>query len=187
MRDQARQVAWTSSWKRQLKEKITQKNYTRCLNQFTLPKLSLERQIFYVSVKMQVDDSKSCQETDLVDLEVPTDENFVAASWAVGGRAQENSLHLFYIFLLARLWTHGRCIVGSCAFSFGRLGLKRVNLVVCVCLLCVCLKILKKLRSRIHLLPFSDFQDVYFDALLQRKLGIKLCSNCCCYGNSKRI
>jgi len=29
---------------------------------------------------MQVDVSKSCQETDLVDLEVPTDENFVAAS-----------------------------------------------------------------------------------------------------------
>ena len=48
---------------------------------------------------MQVDVSKSCQETDLVDLEVPTDENFVAASWAVGGRAQESSLrfvlHMF--------------------------------------------------------------------------------------------
>jgi hypothetical protein len=29
---------------------------------------------------MQVDVSKSCQETDLVDLEVPTDEKFIAAS-----------------------------------------------------------------------------------------------------------
>jgi len=52
---------------------------------------------------MQVDVSKSCQETDLVDLEVPTDENFVAASWAVGGRAQESLLRLSYICLLERL------------------------------------------------------------------------------------
>ncbi len=51
---------------------------------------------------MQVDVSKSCQETDLIDLEVLTDENFVAASWAVGGRAQESSLRLFYICLLER-------------------------------------------------------------------------------------
>ena len=52
---------------------------------------------------MQVDVSKSCQETDLVDLEVPTDEIFVAASRAVDGRAQESSLRLFYICLLERL------------------------------------------------------------------------------------
>ncbi len=52
---------------------------------------------------MQVDVSKSCQETDLVDLEVPTDENFVAASWVAGGRAQKSSLRLFYICLLERL------------------------------------------------------------------------------------
>jgi hypothetical protein len=90
-----------------------------------------------------------------------------------------------YVYLSG--WgTHGSCVVGSCAFSVGRLGLKRVNLVLSVCLLCVCLEISKKLRSRIHLLPFSDFQDVYFDSSFQRKLGIKLRSNCCCYGNSKK-
>ena len=62
-----------------------------------------------------------------------------------------------------------------------------MNLVLGVCFLCVCLKISKKLRSRIHLLPFSDFEDVYFDSSFPRKLGIKLRSNCCCYGNSKKI
>ncbi len=136
---------------------------------------------------MQVDVSKSCQETDLVDLEVPTDENFVAASWAIGGRAQESCCVCSTYVYLSGWRTHGNCVVGSCAFSVGRLGFKRVNLVLSVCLLCACLEISKKLRSRIHLLPFSDFQDVYFNSSFQRKLGIKLRSICCCYGNLKKI
>jgi hypothetical protein len=63
-------------------KKTTQKNYTKILkkNLFTLPKLNLERKSFKFLYKMQVDVSKSCQETDLVDLEVPTDEKFIAAS-----------------------------------------------------------------------------------------------------------
>ena len=48
-----------------------------------------------------------------------------------------------------------------------------MNLVLSVCLLCVCLEISKKLRSRIHLLPFSDFQDVYFDSSFLTEIGYK--------------
>ena len=87
---------------------------------------------------MQVDVSKSCQETDLVDLEVPTDENFVAASWAASGRAQEIRCVCSTYVYLSGWGTHGNCVVGSCAFSVGRLGFKRVNLVLgVVCCVCV--------------------------------------------------
>ena len=63
-------------------KKTTQKKLHKNIekNLFTLPKLNLERKSFKFLYKMQVDVSKSCQETDLVDLEVPTDEKFIAAS-----------------------------------------------------------------------------------------------------------
>ena len=155
---------------------------------FTLPKLNLERKnLLSFLFKMQVDVSKSCQETDLVDLEVPTDEiSLRRLELLVGVLKRVRCVCSTYVYLSG--WgTHGNCVVGSCAFSVGRLGFKRVNLVLSVCLLCVCLEISKTLRSRIHLLPFSEFQDVYFDASFRRKLGIKLRSNCCCYGSLKKI
>ncbi len=81
----------------------------------------------------------------------------------------------------------GNCVVGSCVFRWYVRAQASEFGVGCLFAVCVCLEISKKLRSRIHLLPFSDFQDVYFDSSFERKLGIKLRSSCCCYGSSKKI
>jgi hypothetical protein len=62
--------------------KTTQKKLHKILKKivhFAKTKPGAEKSFKFL-FKMQVDVSKSCQETDLVDLEVPTDENFVAAS-----------------------------------------------------------------------------------------------------------
>ena len=137
MRDQARQVAWTSSWKKKTTQKKITQNIGRNVVHFAKTKPGAEN-LFKFLLRCKWMFPKAAKRlTSLTWKSRLMKMSLRRLELLMGVLKRVRCVCSTYVYLSG--WgTHGNCVVGSCAFSVGRLGFKRVNLVLgVVCCVCV--------------------------------------------------